>query len=177
MRIIAGLAKGCALSGPGAEKIRPTPDKVRQALFNIIDAGGSDFLDLFSGTGAIGCEALSRGAASVTMVDSNAASAAIIKKNAEKTASAAKTLVRPTVVRAEAGPFVRETKENYDYVFCDPPYEWDGKSQLVDAVMDGGILKTGGTLIFECAYRDVGEISRKPDDLRRYGDTALLFFV
>jgi 16S rRNA (guanine(966)-N(2))-methyltransferase RsmD len=176
MRIIAGLAKGCALSGPGDEKIRPTPDKVRQALFNIINADGSVFLDLFAGTGAVGCEALSRGASAVTMVDSRKSSLEIIKKNAEKTVRAAQAGVRPLIVRADAEEFVHDSKVKYDFIFCDPPYEWDGKSRLIDAILDGGILKGEGALIFECAFRDAGEIVREPRALKRYGDTALLFF-
>ncbi|MBI3581800.1 MAG: 16S rRNA (guanine(966)-N(2))-methyltransferase RsmD [Nitrospinae bacterium] len=176
MRIIAGLAKGCALSGPGREKIRPTPDKVRQALFNIIDVEGAVFLDLFSGTGAVGCEAISRGATEVVMVDASRKAARIIKNNVEKTTRVAKSKANARIITRDAEDFLRGADGPYDVIFCDPPYEWDGKNRLVELVFERGLLRYGGSLVLECAHRDVGEVSREPRDIRRYGDTALLIF-
>lgn len=176
MRIIAGLAKGCALSGPGREKIRPTPDKVRQALFNIINVEGAVFLDLFSGTGAVGCEAISRGATEVVMVDASRKAAQIIKNNVEKTKRVAKSTADARIITRDAEDFLQESAGQYDVIFCDPPYDWDGKNRLVELVFERGLLKPGGSLVLECAHRDVGEASRKPLEIKRYGDTALLIF-
>lgn len=176
MRIIAGLAKGCALSGPGREKIRPTPDKVRQALFNIINVEGAVFLDLFSGTGAVGCEAISRGASEVLMVDSSRKAAQIIKNNVEKTKRVAKSSADARIITRDAEDFLRGSAGPYDVIFCDPPYEWDGKNRLVELVLERGLLKPEGSLVLECAHRDVGGVSREPREIKRYGDTALLIF-
>jgi 16S rRNA (guanine966-N2)-methyltransferase len=176
IRIIAGLAKGCALEGPGREKIRPTPDKVRQALFNIIDPAGSAFLDLFAGTGATGCEAISRGAAKVTMVDLSRKAVEIIKRNVAKTEAVAKTNVRPRIICSSASDFVRDAKGKYDFIFCDPPYEWDGVPGFPDLLMESQILNPGGLFIMECARKNIEKIKRAPGRVNRYGDTALLFF-
>ena len=176
MRIIAGLAKGCALTGPGREKIRPTPDKVRQALFNMVDVEGAAFLDLFSGTGAAGCEAISRGASEVVMVDSSRKAAKVIISNVEKTKRVAKSSADARIITQDAMDFLRQSNGRYDVIFCDPPYDWVGRDGLVELVFERGLLKQEGRLVLECAHRDVGDVSREPLVLKRYGDTALLVF-
>jgi 16S rRNA (guanine966-N2)-methyltransferase len=120
MRIIAGEYKGRRLVAPPGTATRPTSDRVREALFSILGARveDADVLDLFAGSGALGIEALSRGAQKATFVDNAPAALTTIRRNLEGVQGA-------TVVRRDARAFLRDARENgrqYDLVFLDPPY-------------------------------------------------------
>jgi 16S rRNA (guanine966-N2)-methyltransferase len=119
VRIIGGLWRSRILEFPDAAGLRPTPDRVRETLFNWLgrDLTGLSCLDLFAGSGALGFEALSRGAASVVMVENNAAALAALRENARKLAAA-----NLTVVRGDALEFARGARSRFDVVFVDPPY-------------------------------------------------------
>jgi len=119
VRIIGGLWRSRIVEFPDAAGLRPTPDRVRETLFNWLgqDLTGLACLDLFAGSGALGFEALSRGAASVVMVEKNAAALAALRENARKLAAA-----NLTVVRGDALEFARGTRSRFDVVFVDPPY-------------------------------------------------------
>ena len=119
VRIIGGLWRSRILEFPDVEDLRPTPDRVRETLFNWLgrDLSGMACLDLFAGSGALGFEALSRGAASVVMVEKNAAALRALSENARKLGAS-----NLTVVRGDALEFARATRARFDVVFVDPPY-------------------------------------------------------
>lgn len=132
VRVVGGVAKGRKLEGPPAEGVRPTTDMVRGAMFNMLasryDLDGASVVDLFAGTGALGIEALSRGAASVTFVDNNQASLAVIKRNIEAIA-----IGKADVVRSDVLAFVSRSHE-FDVAFVDPPFAFDDWAQLLRAL-------------------------------------------
>lgn len=127
MRVVAGTAKGRKLSVPRGDATRPTSDMVRQAIFNSLGSlGGIDGLtavDLFAGTGAIGIEALSRGAARVTFVELDSVALRFIKDNLVATKQEGE------VVRGDAVAFVKG--RHFDVAFADPPYEFDQWDELL----------------------------------------------
>lgn len=138
MRIIGGAWRSRRIRfAPGAE-IRPTPDRVRETLFNWLgqDLSGLACLDLFAGSGALGFEAASRGAARVVMVERERAAYAALEKN--RSALEARQV---ELVRADALEFLRRAKMEYDVVFLDPPYAadcWDQLASLVPAALKKG---------------------------------------
>ncbi|MFT6498418.1 MAG: 16S rRNA (guanine966-N2)-methyltransferase [Akkermansiaceae bacterium] len=134
MRIIAGLAKGHGLKVP-REVSRPTTDRVRESVFGILFAvvGEARVLDLFAGSGALGIEALSRGATSCTFVEQNRGATRVIEDNLKKTG-----LSNGRVINREAGAFLKGDRGAYDLIFADPPYA-DGLSDPARdlVVLDG----------------------------------------
>ncbi|MBI5638259.1 MAG: 16S rRNA (guanine(966)-N(2))-methyltransferase RsmD [Nitrospinae bacterium] len=179
MRIVGGHARGCTLAGPGNKKIRPTPDKVRQALFNMIEVEGDSFCDLFSGTGAIGCEALSRGAASVTIVEHHLPSVVLIRQNVEKVSKMLPAPAQTRVVKQDAVEFLRgcgQDNNRFDFIYCDPPYDWDGRSALLTAAYNAKALLPDGILILEMPSKGLQPPEFEPIKEKRYGDTKLLFY-
>lgn len=176
MRVSGGIGRGQKLRVPAGKRVRPTSDKVKQALFNILGEKvvGARFLDLFAGAGGIGIEAISRGAASVVFVDASRDSIQAIKDNVEKLGFSD----RAKVVQATAATFLRRHTGLFDIIFLDPPYSEDagpllvmiGASRLLD--QDGIVVyehyrkkeppgSAGGLLLFREA---------------RYGDTVLAFY-
>jgi len=165
MRIIAGSAKGRVLQGPGnAQGVRPTADRVRESLFNILGQwlDGCRVLDLFAGTGALGLEAWSRGAASVTFVDVDLTWA---RKNAEALRAPATFLQLPALKAVEV---LAKKGEQFDLAFADPPYAMELASQLVEVVRP--IAKI---LVIEHGKR---EKVPEPQDQRRFGDTVISIY-
>ncbi|WP_045387796.1 16S rRNA (guanine(966)-N(2))-methyltransferase RsmD [Falsirhodobacter sp. alg1] len=178
MRIVGGRARGTRLADVGAgdpaAHLRPTSDRVREAIFNLLINGGygnplqdARVLDLFAGTGAIGLEAISRGAAHTTFVDDGMAAQKLIRRNAEITRMTPQTdLLRRNATRL--GP---NTGAPYDLVFLDPPYG-KGLGQLaLGAVAGGGWLADGALVVWE-----EGAALAAPEpfallDQRRYGET------
>ena len=120
MRIITGLARGKRLVAPDGNDVRPTPERVKEGIFSALqfDLEGRRVLDLFAGSGQLGLEALSRGAASAVFVDSSNASLAIVKRNIEITGFEDKA----RVVRSDYAAFAAANREIFDIVFIDPPY-------------------------------------------------------
>lgn len=179
LRIVAGRLRGRRLTVPAVAGLRPTAERVREALFDILghDLGGLDVLDLYSGTGALGFEAASRGARRVVFVESQPALARALREAAEALGLGGSVRVIAGRVEDElagsrlGGPF--------DLVLADPPYLASGEETLVRRVVARGILAVGGTLVFERAAREEGVSGE--GTLRRvrtseYGDTALDFF-
>lgn len=186
MRIISGKAGGINLSVPKGE-VRPTTDRVREALFSILNPliEQADVLDLFTGSGAFGLEALSRGARSSRMVDFSRLSCATAKANLEKTG-----LNEGVVIQGDAVQFVKRellSGRKYDIVFADPPYckgpaDRDFIAELVEAGV-AGLLKKRGLFIAEVQEgwgtgRDGAAEYDELDltDSRRYGKNMLLFY-
>lgn len=186
MRIISGKAGGINLSVPKGE-VRPTTDRVREALFSILNPliEQADVLDLFTGSGAFGLEALSRGARSSRMVDFSRLSCATAKANLEKTG-----LNEGVVIQGDAVQFVKRellSGRKYDIVFADPPYckgpaDRDFIAELVEAGV-AGLLKKRGLFIAEVqeGWGTGRDGSAEYDELdltdsRRYGKNMLLFY-
>lgn len=158
MRVITGTARGMQLSTLEGMDVRPTTDKVKESLFNILqwDIEGRRVLDLFAGSGQLGIEALSRGAEHATFVDRSPKAADIVRKNLTHT----KLADRADVYREEAGTFLLKTRETFDIAFLDPPY---GKG-LVSAVLPELVLHMSDYGIIIC------ETSREENLLETVGD-------
>jgi 16S rRNA (guanine(966)-N(2))-methyltransferase RsmD len=139
VRIIGGLWRSRILEFPDAQDLRPTPDRVRETLFNWLgqDLSGMACLDLFAGSGALGFEALSRGAASVVMVEKDSAALRALRENAQKLG--ARDL---TIARGDALEFARETRARFDVVFVDPPYRL-GLQEATLALVRGLLARHG----------------------------------
>ena len=156
MRVITGTAKGRKLysfTGGDAEGLRPTSAHIKESIFNIIqfDIEGRRVLDLFAGTGQLGIEALSRGAAWVDFVDKDTS---VIKKNLEVTGFTDKAGIRKT----EAISFIRASKERYDLIFLDPPYNSKLLNGALTEISAIDILRTGGIIVCE-GLNEQGEMT------------------
>lgn len=147
MRVIAGKMRGTNLENPKDRRVRPTTDRIKEDLFNIIMPyiPNSLFLDLFSGSGAIGIEAISRGCKKSIFVDNNMDSFRLIKKNIKKT----KCIEQSTVIKKDAISFVNTTKDKFDVIFLDPPYNYEKLKNLIENVVKCDILCKDGILIVE----------------------------
>jgi 16S rRNA (guanine966-N2)-methyltransferase len=146
VRIIGGLWRSRILEFADAADLRPTPDRVRETVFNWLgqDLSGMACLDLFAGSGALGFEALSRGAASVVMVEKNSAALRALRENAQKLE--ARNL---TVVRGDALEFARDARSRFDVVFVDPPYRLGLQTAALALVR--GLLAERGRVYVESA--------------------------
>jgi len=180
MRIIAGKAGRLAIKVPQAVA-RPTTDFVRQAIFSILGdrVDGSRVLDLFAGSGAIGLEALSRGAHACTFVDEHRQAIAVLQQNLEKT-----KLSGGRIVKSDVQAFLKRDTTSYDLIFADPPY-WQhhgDKDHIGDLLTSGLIaarLAPKGTFIAEISAHqsspDGGTLSLV--DRREYGGSAVLLYA
>lgn len=180
MRIIGGRYRGTALAevGPGdaAAHLRPTSDRVRESLFNLLQHGadgdpvpGARVLDLFAGTGALGLEALSRGAAHATFIDDGAAARALLRRNIEKLRAMGVT----RVWRRDATQLGQNRGAPFTLVFLDPPYgQGLGVAALASAVA-GNWLAPCAVVVWEENAPQVAPPGFSLRDARRYGDTWL----
>ena len=175
MRVIAGRHRGRRLQAPPGAATRPTSDRVREALFSVLGARVEQarVLDLFAGSGALGIEALSRGAAEVTFVDSAPASIRAIRANLAALGAEAE------VRRADARRFLGTASaaaRQYDLVFLDPPYRLAGRlgSELTAALP--AVLAPGAAVVAESDRRSPLELGIPILDERRYGDTLIRIY-
>jgi 16S rRNA (guanine966-N2)-methyltransferase len=176
MRITGGIARGRKLKAPAGSKVRPTSDKVKQALFNILGerVAGAAVLDLFAGAGSIGLEALSRGAAVVSFVDESRESLAAIRRNSEMLDLAD----RVRIVASKAESFLKKPSGPYDIVFLDPPYRTEAAPLLMQ-ISRSRILAPGAVVIAEhFKKRPLPERAEALERFREalYGDTMLSFY-
>ena len=177
MRIIAGSRKGARIFAPKGLDTRPTGDRVREAAFNLLGPGaaeGATVLDLFAGSGAMGLEALSRGAERATFVENDRDACRTITRNLDKLALEGATVLCQdalTALRADA-----RTGARYDLVFVDPPYR--RFSSLQNALIEHlpEILTPGGTLVVETAATEEPELPLQKRTSRRYGSARLTVF-
>ena len=148
MRIISGRYKGRAINPPKNLRARPTTDFAKENLFNVltnlVDFEQCDVLDLFSGTGSISYEFASRGARSVTAVEINAVHYNFIRQTARELGC---ETIYP--VKANAFLYLKSCPKQFDIVFSDAPYDLEGSGEIVRLVLDNGLLREGGLLIFE----------------------------
>ena len=172
MRIVGGKYKGRVLCELKGNAIRPTADKVRESLFNILQNRiyGAKFLDLFCGTGAIGIEALSRGAKTVTFNDFSRDSVAHLKKNLEKL----KVDEDYKIINSDAVSLLKSGGD-YDIIYIDPPYNSDLGLRVIEFVKSA--LSSDGIAILEDEKPFDSEIDGlKVTDTRKYGRVHLTFF-
>lgn len=180
MRIITGSAKGCRLKAPKGLATRPTADRVKESVFNILSNAvmEAEVLDIFAGTGNLGLEALSRGAAKAVFVDKSSESIKIIKENAEQTRLVSQTEIIKGDVIACLERLARQAI-NFDLVFCDPPYS-KGLVQQSLLVLDRlDILNDEALLVIEHDSKDDINLLLEHINLirsERYGATTISFF-
>ncbi|MEM6465691.1 MAG: 16S rRNA (guanine(966)-N(2))-methyltransferase RsmD [Pseudomonadota bacterium] len=179
MRIVAGQFRGRKLAevgaGDAAARLRPTSDRVRESLFNILETGdfpgvdGARVLDLFAGTGALGFEALSRGAAFALFVDDGPAARALIRENID----ALGVIGTTKLYRRDATRLGENRGKPYDYVFLDPPYGQGLGERALASARAGGWLAEGAVVVWE-EGRDVNPPPwLELVDRRRYGETRV----
>lgn len=176
MRIIGGEARGRRLKAPRGAGTRPTADRVRETIFNVLGQrfDGERVLDLFAGSGALALEALSRGAGRAVLVEKDRAAAAICAENA----AALGYEGRVEVLRSDVAAAVARLAGPFDLVFLDPPYA-EGPAAALQLLEEHGLVAPGGIAVAEHDRRReppeaVGALRRI--DLRRFGDTAVSFY-
>ncbi len=172
MRVISGAFGGRRLQVPRGDDTRPTSERVREALFSILgtEVAGARVLDLFAGSGALGIEALSRGAASATFVDSAEAAVRCIRANLSVLSAPGE------VSRSDVAAYLRTASgrgRHYDLVFLDPPYSSAARvgTELSTRLPD--VLSPGATVVCESGRRQILALELPLRDERHYGDTLL----
>ncbi len=184
MRISGGTAKGRkvgikkAFLSKAGEQLRPTPSKVREAIFNILRdrIDRSSFLDLYAGTGAVGIEALSRGAERVVFVEENPGRVNIIKEFVHRFGFSDKAMVARERVR----DFLKKNEERFSIIFLDPPYASEEAMAIVSLIDELGTAGDDGTIIAEhSSKRDLEEHAGSFFLMKkyRYGDTSLSLYM
>lgn len=173
MRIIAGSRKGHRIVAPKGETTRPTGDRVREAAFNLIGpVDGTSVLDLFAGSGAMALEALSRGAARATLVESNRAACRTIDANLDKL-----RLVGARVLCQDVLRFLTLERQPYDLILVDPPYELVESLAVPLATHLPRLLAEDGLVVYETSSRQEPELpGLATRTSRRYGNVRLTLF-
>ena len=175
MRVVTGTARGRRLESPQRNDIRPTPDRIKEAVFSIIqfDIEGRKFLDLFAGSGQMGIEALSRGAATAVFTDALGSAVDIIKRNLVATG----LMEKSRVARTDYQSFLSHTSDIFDITYLDPPYH---EEMLEDALMrTAKVMNDCGIII--CEHPHTLKICERAGDFElskqyRYGITAISVF-
>ena len=177
MRVISGKMRGVRLKTPNGLTTRPTADRVKEAMFSIIqfELPGAKVLDLFGGTGQLGIEAVSRGAKSAVFVDQNEQACRLIRENLKL----AKMEQESKVVRSDYLSFLKTTKEKFDIILLDPPYAEVFLENALKLISEIDILQSNGIIVAECPIGKVlpGEypgFARSKD--YKYGNTILTIY-
>ncbi|MDR0890114.1 MAG: 16S rRNA (guanine(966)-N(2))-methyltransferase RsmD [Oscillospiraceae bacterium] len=176
MRVITGTARGTKLKTPQGEQTRPTSDRVKEAIFSIIqfDIAG-EVLDLFAGTGQLGIEALSRGAQSAVFVDELPAAVALVQENLRRTHLSEKA----SVIRADYKSYLAHCRNRFRIIFLDPPYAEKSLENALICISEIDILADGGIIVTERSEEKplLGEypgLERSKD--YKYGKTIITLF-
>ena len=180
MRIIAGSFRGIALAavgkGDAGAHLRPTTDRVRESLFNVLMGGkygdpitDARVLDLFAGTGALGLEALSRGASHVTLVDDGVKARSLIRENIDKCRAQGHT----RLYRRDATRLGENRGPGFDLIFLDPPYGKDLGAQALASAQEGGWLAPDALIVWEESSPQTAPEGYELLDSRKYGDTHI----
>ena len=183
MRVISGSAKGIKLNSIESLKTRPTLDRVKESLFNILqnDINDSIVLDLFSGSGAIAIEFLSRGAKKAYLCEKNYLATKMIYENLEKTKLKSKAIV----IKKEYYKVLKdldEKKIKFDFIYIDPPYEANIAVDAVQKILMLNLLKEKGTIIIETddenrEILELKDLNIEIYDIRKYGRVSILFLM
>jgi 16S rRNA (guanine966-N2)-methyltransferase len=175
VRIVAGSRKGHRIAAPKGVDTRPTSDRVREAVFSMLGTvEGAAVLDLFAGSGAMGLEALSRGAASCTFVERDRAAARVIGANLEKLRLTGAVVVNGDVARALRDE--RSRGRRFDLVLVDPPYdEWDAHARDLSELLPG-LLADDALAVLETSDRVEPELPLDLVTMRRYGSARITVF-
>ena len=177
MRVVSGIARGIALKTPTGMHTRPTADRVKEALFSIIhfDVPGANVLDLFGGTGQLGIEALSRGAACAVFVDEREDACRLIKENLKRT----RFENQAKVIKSDYLSYLKRTNEKFNLILLDPPYAEVFLEKSLKMITEIDILQSGGIIVTErpsdkpLPFAFVG-YERSKD--YRYGNTILTLY-
>ena len=174
MRIVSGKFRGHSIHAPKNIPARPTTDRSKESLFNILqnrlNLEEQRVLDLFSGTGNMAYEFASRGATLVHAVDQHPAAAPFINETFAKLGYEQGKAFRSGVM-----PFLKRCRESYSLIFADPPYGWNGTSDMKGRILSGEILEPGGLFILEHAVQfEPG--TEQLEDRRVYGQSAFSFY-
>jgi RNA methyltransferase, rsmD family len=179
VRVISGSARGLKLNTPGDDRVRPTTDRVKESMFNIVQdwVYDSQVLDLFAGSGALGIEALSRGASQAVFCDNSLDSIKIIKSNIEK----ARVADRSQIVSGDFKRCLRDMEaknKSFDMIFVDPPYYKGLFEEVLDTIRSCKILKKDGIVIVEHdAKKPIGQVEGlEVYKEKKYGITMLTFY-
>ena len=166
MRIIAGSCKGHRIDAPPGRRTRPTSDRVRENVFNLVQSwvDGATVLDLFAGSGAMGIEALSRGAERAVFVEADAQACRVIDRNLEKL-----RLSGARVFCSDVGRFLATDRGSYDLIFCDPPYEEYAALEPALARYLPRLAAEDGLVVVETARTTEPELPLTRRTSRRYG--------
>ena len=180
MRIISGIARGTKLYSLDGMNTRPTLDRVKESLFNILQdkVKNAVILDLFSGSGALALESLSRGAKKGILCDKSPEAITIIKRNIEKTHFENKT----KIICKDYRKCLEDINEKVDLIFIDPPYDLNIAVKALNIIIDKDILSENGIIVIETddEKREIEQINKLNDkiniyDLRTYGRVKLIF--
>ncbi len=177
MRVITGRYKGHRLFAPAGKNIRPTTDRTKEFLFSYLGdkIRNTYFLDLFAGTGGVGIEALSRNAAQVVFVDNSYKACEYIKKNLGKVGESS-----PVYVQSEKGFLLQARKQQlkFDFIFCDPPYNYRLFYDLLQSISQGGILQENGSVIYESGTKEqtIQHEAFKIIKEKIFGDTKITIY-
>lgn len=175
MRIITGIYKGRHFDIPRTFKARPTTDFAKENIFNVvrgyIDLDGASALDLFAGTGSISLEMLSRGCSRVVSVEADRDHARFISQCMQKIGATNDVLIRGDVFR-----FLKSCREQFDFIFADPPYALEQLPDIPDLVINAGLLKPDGLFVFEHGHKN--DFSAHPQfvEHRSYGSVNFSLF-
>ena len=177
MRVISGKARGVTLKTPAGMATRPTADRVKEAIFSIIqfDLPGASVLDLFGGTGQLGIEALSRGAKSAVFIDERDDACKLIKENLKRT----KLESQGQVIRSDYSAYLKSASQKFDIIFLDPPYAEVFLENSLNLITQIDILQSGGIIVTERPIEkallwDFAGYTRSKD--YKYGKTLITLF-
>ncbi len=176
MRIIAGEFRGRSLESVRDLSVRPTTDRAKQTIFDIlsnrIDFDGLDVLDLFAGSGSLGLEALSRGVKSVTFIDKARKSLEVLEKNVALLGCESQS----SVYQADVFWYLKNMHRTFDLVFTDPPYKLENIGVLPNAIYDSGVLRNGTYVIMEHSRESVIELDKQKYEIlkKAFGQTTVL---
>jgi 16S rRNA (guanine966-N2)-methyltransferase len=177
LRIVSGRAKGCRLISPPVRvEARPTSDRVKEALFNILPSPeGLAMIDLFAGTGNVGLEAMSRGAAWLCFVENNPAMVGVIKRNLDKCGVTGGFEILPIPVERAVARLIKQAA-TFDIIFADPPYDAGWVEKTVGYLKTGELFSRDAVVVVQHSYREslpenMGVLELI--DQRKYGDTFI----
>lgn len=177
LRVIGGIAKGKRLKSRNVKHLRPATDYVKEALFNILmlKVPGSYFLDLYAGSGSIGIEALSRGAAKACFVERDPLNAALIRENLAITGFINQAEIYTCDVN-KALNLLSHKKDQFDLIFVDPPFRKGFIEPTLERIWELDLLIPGGMIITRSAKKEAINAAKNPLRTERYGDSILMFY-